>query len=895
MYGESRKQHENQDPHKPASCTAMRFPNPVITRVNTGSRARITVETANREHVDADSLLPTQHRQKLATSGRALPDPTQEYDGIEKSRSKDIYYDGWDDSYRPQHPPFRHSTNDYRGDGALDPGYDSQLFQRHRSRSRGRSPAPQINVYNTNDGLPYPPYPSSSGPHRASPPSSPESRGRGLSPGALSAIEDMALEHRYRSRARGLTDASGYDPPPVGPPGWKQAQMRQAQVDALERARLEEERLNYKSKLDNLEAKVKKKREEEQPQRSKRHIIAEYKREQREHEALEADRKKRIIAEYEREQQQKEQSEIATGTGRAEEKAKQDVARERQHWAQSKRRFQSRLGNQTGASVTEGQYYDVDALHKTRLRRARAEKPNTADDLDALHEKNWSHEIRLREARAEEADMEEELYSLRKTQDLSKKIQQLKTELELLWKKHCEVERAGDRASACDIKYFAIPDAETRLQRVEATKARADKEARARIAATRVQRLMEDIVSSSDADEDVAWQDNNFQLRKSSTGSPNTLSPIEAQPSSSSSSDIPQGRSPRLDKHGVRESFDLEQRSRSTAEAQSPSSASDEPVMPGATESTALILHSRSTSPPRSRIHNHFDDFAQSENAYHVRFRQRSRSSHESRSRIRSVARKREEIEGKIHFGAESQREKEREATQREENRIAGEHMLERDHWQKHKKGFEHEPRPHWVERKGLEDGIGLEWRWRKYKDEEEEQEGSSADEYDFTLPRMPQDSVEAVGHAPEVAIDAAMYKPENILRSGTRGDVTESMVIQSSWVGSAYDRGALAAKVATLKSDENGLQRQSEPLITWFHMERARMSFEEFIAVAQRLPKLQEQQQRDVNSLLRDVQKKFEKQRQHGRDLEPNGVTDTFMMTGDDESSAPRSSVMFL
>jgi hypothetical protein len=71
-------------------------------------------------------------------------------------------------------------------------------------------------------------------------------------------------------------------------------------------------------------------------------------------------------------------------------------------------------------------------------------------------------------------------------------------------------------------------------------------------------------------------------------------------------------------------------------------------------------------------------------------------------------------------------------------------------------------------------------------------------------------------------------------------------------------------------------------------------MNFEEFMAASQSVLQLSEKEQHDVVKLLRDVQRKFEKQRHHGRELEANCVSDVFYndATG---SSRQTESVIFL
>lgn len=230
--------------------------------------------------------------------------------------------DNWDMQRRRPSP--HHFNSDYR-DGFLDPGFASQL---HRSRSHGRSPAPQINLYNINreqEGSPIPPpYPPSRGSRRASPRSSPESRGRGLSPGAWSAIEDMALDHRYRSRSRGRSDASSFDRPPNAYMDWQLAQR-----DVAERARLEQERWKYKMKLDDLEAKSKRDREEDEARRREKQIVEDYERKQREkkEEAEEAERKLRDKLEREKKEAKEREQKAYEDFKRKEQEEKDEKER----------------------------------------------------------------------------------------------------------------------------------------------------------------------------------------------------------------------------------------------------------------------------------------------------------------------------------------------------------------------------------------------------------------------------------------------------------------------------------------------------------------------------------------------------------------------------------------
>lgn len=173
---------------------------------------------------------------------------------------------------------------------------------------------------------------------------------------------------------------------------------------------------------------------------------------------------------------------------------------------------------------------------------------------------------------------------------------------------------------------------------------------------------------------------------------------------------------------------------------------------------------------------------------------------------------------------------------------------------------------------------------------------GDHEGDYDFKLPLKPQavnySYTEDVAFPLDANSNDGPGKPSQGGRSKFNGAFTEVPISQSRWVGSAYDRGDLSADISVSPLESTRPEKPHDPLMKWHHLERSVMSFEEFIAAAQGLLPISEQKRRDVNKLLRDVQRKFEKQRQHGRDLEPNCVSDVYV---GDSSSKESACVIFL
>jgi ATP-dependent Clp protease ATP-binding subunit ClpB len=126
------------------------------------------------------------------------------------------------------------------------------------------------------------------------------------------------------------------------------------------------------------------------------------------------------------------------------------------------------------------------------VRVTRESQPEALDNLERRHrqlqieihalsrEKDEPSILRLKEARAEAANIEEDLKPLRdmyeREKGRSKEIQEQKVKLDSLKNKLAEAERMRDIQTASDLKYYAIPDVETRIAELEREKAKADTE-----------------------------------------------------------------------------------------------------------------------------------------------------------------------------------------------------------------------------------------------------------------------------------------------------------------------------------------------------------------------------------------------------------------------------------
>lgn len=128
------------------------------------------------------------------------------------------------------------------------------------------------------------------------------------------------------------------------------------------------------------------------------------------------------------------------------------------------------------------------------VRVARESQPELLDSMERklrqleieIHaldrEKDDASKARLGEARAEKANIEEDLKPLREKyeseKERAKEIQEQKIKLDQLKTKQQEAERTRDLSTASDLKYYAIPDVEARIEHLEAQKIAADQEAR---------------------------------------------------------------------------------------------------------------------------------------------------------------------------------------------------------------------------------------------------------------------------------------------------------------------------------------------------------------------------------------------------------------------------------
>lgn len=124
------------------------------------------------------------------------------------------------------------------------------------------------------------------------------------------------------------------------------------------------------------------------------------------------------------------------------------------------------------------------------VRVARESQPEVLDNMERrlrqleieIHalarEKDEASAARLGEARAEKANVEEELKPLREKYESeksrSKEIQEQKIKLDQLRTKQQEAERTRDLQTASDLKYYAIPDVEARIDQLEHQKKMAE-------------------------------------------------------------------------------------------------------------------------------------------------------------------------------------------------------------------------------------------------------------------------------------------------------------------------------------------------------------------------------------------------------------------------------------
>ncbi|PLN83217.1 heat shock protein Hsp98/Hsp104/ClpA [Aspergillus taichungensis] len=129
-------------------------------------------------------------------------------------------------------------------------------------------------------------------------------------------------------------------------------------------------------------------------------------------------------------------------------------------------------------------------------------------EIHALErEKDDASKARLEAAKQEAANVSEELRPMREKYESeksrSRSIQDAKIKLDSLKVKRDEAERSGDTVTAADIEYYAIPETKTLIERLEADRAKADAENRAR-AGEAGEALLADAVGPDQINEIVA-------------------------------------------------------------------------------------------------------------------------------------------------------------------------------------------------------------------------------------------------------------------------------------------------------------------------------------------------------------------------------------------------------
>ncbi|KAL1980010.1 hypothetical protein VTN96DRAFT_4807 [Rasamsonia emersonii] len=131
------------------------------------------------------------------------------------------------------------------------------------------------------------------------------------------------------------------------------------------------------------------------------------------------------------------------------------------------------------------------------VRVTRESEPEALDNLERklrqlqieIHalerEQDPASKARLEAARQEAANVSEELRPLREKYEREKKrskdIQDAKMKLDTLKVKRDEAMRSGDTQTAADLEYYAIPETQSHIQKLEEERARADAEERARM------------------------------------------------------------------------------------------------------------------------------------------------------------------------------------------------------------------------------------------------------------------------------------------------------------------------------------------------------------------------------------------------------------------------------
>lgn len=170
-------------------------------------------------------------------------------------------------------------------------------------------------------------------------------------------------------------------------------------------------------------------------------------------------------------------------------------------------------------------------------------------------------------------------------------------------------------------------------------------------------------------------------------------------------------------------------------------------------------------------------------------------------------------------------------------------------------------------------------------------------DDFDFSLPKPAGDvkfSESVTFEIPSQNGDFTHKEPASTGKTHFSGSIEELHISQSRWVGSSAERGELGGEIVTIPTSFEPTKENETSGTKWFHLTRSMLNFEEFSAASLSVLRLSEKQQRAVSKLLRDVQKKFEKQRHHGRDMDPDCIRD-FFVNSTNNHPKQSASVMFL
>lgn len=154
------------------------------------------------------------------------------------------------------------------------------------------------------------------------------------------------------------------------------------------------------------------------------------------------------------------------------------------------------------------------------VRVTRESQPEALDNLERkqrqleieIHalerEKDDASRMRLGEAKAESANINEELKPLREKYESekqrSKDIQEARMKLDALKTKSAEAERNRDLSTASDLRYYAIPDVEQRIEELERGKAAAELDLYSRPGSQGTESLLTDAVGPDQINEIVA-------------------------------------------------------------------------------------------------------------------------------------------------------------------------------------------------------------------------------------------------------------------------------------------------------------------------------------------------------------------------------------------------------